>query len=58
MATDTYAGEKVRRTNLEVPPEMEVRIKAQAKIDRRLYRPEIMVLLDEALAAREKAQRK
>lgn len=46
----------VRRTNLTVPRELAEKIDAEAQRDRRTYVPEVVVLLEEAIAAREKAR--
>lgn len=48
---------KPQRTNLEVPGDLRERIERQAERDRRNYKPEILVLLEEALEARERATR-
>jgi hypothetical protein len=42
------------RTNLSVPVVLYERIMEQAEADRRQYKPEIIVLLEEALAIRER----
>lgn len=46
--------EREVRTNLSMPEAMRERIIPQAKIDRRSFKAEILVLLDEALTARER----
>lgn len=51
---DTAFKETTRRTNLEMPVELAERIEAQGKIDRRNFKPELLVLLEEAVTAREK----
>ena len=51
---DTEIIETTRRTNLEMPLELAERIEAQGKIDRRNFKPELLVLIEEALTAREK----
>ena len=42
------------RTNLEVPGDLRERIEREAKIDLRSYKGEILILLNEALSARER----
>lgn len=49
------AAEKTEMTtNLTVPVELRDRILKQGEADRRPYKQEILVLLDEAVAARER----
>lgn len=45
---------EMTRTNLAVPVELYERVMVQAEADRRQYKPEIIVLLEEALEQREK----
>jgi hypothetical protein len=43
-----------KTTNLFVPEPLRSRIVAQAEADKRLYKPELLVLLEEAVDKREK----
>lgn len=49
-------AEKVWTTLLRLPHSLRERILAQGKIDRREMKPEILTLLEEAVASREKKQ--
>lgn len=50
---DTMIDEDTVRTNLEMPADLARRIRSQAAFDRRTFKPQILVLIEEALDRRE-----
>jgi len=51
---DEIAPEDMAVTQIELSKDLRDRIMAQAKADRRTIRPEMVVLLEEAVTARER----